>query len=159
MTPAIKQVFTRSLHKFCRWHITNKYTSHISYLYNLHPTLKAEFEAIINWPLMPTEFETAWHQLVDKYKLHDDHMILHMWADRKEWISAYFKEVFSARMTSTQQSESMNYILKKGFVKQDQNLHRFAEQVNNCIFSRRQVENAQTLASMVRYQFKFLLSL
>lgn len=159
MTPVIKQAFTRSLHKFCRWHITNKYTSHISYLYNLHPTLKAEFEAIINWPLMPTEFETAWHQLVDKYKLHDDHMILHMWADRKEWISAYFKEVFSARMTSTQRSESVNYILKKGFVKQDQNLHRFAEQVNNCIFSRRQVENAQTLASMVSYQFKFLLSL
>jgi hypothetical protein len=99
---------------------------------------------------MPTEFEAAWQQLLDKYQLHNDPMMLHMWDDRKEWISAYFKDVFCARMTSTQRSESMNYILKKGYVNPGKNLHRFAEQINNCIFTRRQLEHSQMVASMVR---------
>jgi hypothetical protein len=43
----------------------------------------------------------------------------------------------------------MNYVLKKGYISQEQNLHRFVEQVNNCVFTRRQLENQQTLASMV----------
>ena len=153
MIPAISAVFFNSLHKFCRWHVTNKYSLHLSMLYKIHPNFQAEFEGILNWPLMPTEFEAAWHQLVNKYNLHDDHMILHMWEDSREWMLAYFKEAFCARMTSTQRSESMNYILKKGYVKDDKNLHRFVEQVNNCIFTRRQIENAQNWSTMVCYIF------
>jgi hypothetical protein len=122
---------------------------HIENLNKRLPSFKDEFMGILNWPLIPTEFEAAWQQLLHKYKLYDDHMMLHMWEDRKEWISAYLKEAFCARMTSTQRSKSMNYILKKGYISQEQNLHRFIEQVNNCVFTRSQLENQQTLASMV----------
>jgi hypothetical protein len=122
----------------------------MSQLYKLYPTFKDEFQGILNWPLMPTEFESAWHNLVDKYNLHDEVMMMQLYEDRREWISAYFKDVFCARMTSTQRSESMNYILKKGFVNINKNLHRFAEQLNNCIFRRRQIEHQETVASMVR---------
>jgi hypothetical protein len=59
------------------------------------------------------------------------------------WISAYWKEVFYARMTSTQRSESMNHVLKKGFVKEEQDLHIFAQQVNNCIQTRHEAKNAK----------------
>jgi hypothetical protein len=72
-----------------------------------------------------------------------------MWEDRKDWISAYFKEAFSARMTSTQQSESMNAIPKRGYVNKQRNLHRFVEQVNNCIQNRQMKEHEQTMASLV----------
>jgi hypothetical protein len=100
---------------------------------------------------MPTEFESAWHQLVDKYNLHGEVMMMQLYEDTREWISAYFKDVFCARMTSTQRSESMNYILKKGFVNINKILHHFAEQLNNCIFRRRQMEHRETVESMVLF--------
>jgi hypothetical protein len=46
-------------------------------------------------------------------------------------------------MTSTQRSESMNHVLKKGFVKEEQDLHIFAQQVNNCIQTRHEAKNAK----------------
>ena len=149
MAAAIPFVFHKTLHKLCRWHMLKKYNIHLASLYKIYPTFKEEFTAILNFPLMPTEFEAAWQQLLDKYDLHGDTMMMQLWEDREEWISAYFKSVFCARMTSTQRSESMNVALKRGFVSERKNLHRFADEVNKFIFSRRQTEHAQTMASLV----------
>ena len=113
MAVAIPRVFVATLHKLCRWHILKKYREPLGILYKMYETFKVEFTAILNWPLMPTEFEAAWHELVAKYDLHNNNMMIQLWEGRREWISAYFKEVFCARMTSTQRSETMNYILKK----------------------------------------------
>ena len=73
-----------------------------------------------------------------------------LWEDRHEWISAYYKEVFCARMTSTQRSESMNRILKKNFVKEKDDLHLFAQQVDKCIYPRKAVEHAEIVANEVK---------
>nr|XP_020157669.1 uncharacterized protein LOC109742985 [Aegilops tauschii subsp. strangulata] len=78
---------------------------------------------------MPTEFEAAWKRLMDKYNLHDDATMVGMWNERERWISSYFKEIFCAKMTSTQRSESTNYVLKKNFVSERQNLHGFVSQM------------------------------
>jgi hypothetical protein len=126
-----------------------KFHLHLSSLYKKYLTFKAEFTAILNWPLMPTEFENAWRNLLDKYNLHDDPMMLQLWEIREEWISAYFKNVFCARMTSTQHSESMNASLKRGLLNEKLSLNRFAEQVTKLIFQRRQAENLKTYATQV----------
>ena len=98
---------------------------------------------------MPAEFEAAWHDLMDRYNLQNDTILLGLWEERTTWISTYWKEIFCARMTSTQRSESMNHILKKGFVKETQVLHILARQVNECIQKRHQLEVAETIASTV----------
>ena len=149
MAKAIPKIFPRSLHKLCRWHITRKYKVPLADLYKLFPELKEQLDAVLNHPLMPSEFEDAWHELVDKYGLQDVNVMINLWAERESWVSAYWKEVFCARMTSTQRSESMNHVLKKGFVKEQQDLHIFAQQINNCIQTRREAEIAETIASMV----------
>lgn len=151
MAQAIPRVFYLALHKLCRWHMLKKFREQLGTIYRLHPNFKGEFRAIINWPLMPTEFEAAWQALVEDYNLHDNAMMLSLWEDRRDWISAYFKGAFCARMTSTQRSESMNYIMKKGFLKKTLTLHRFVEQVNNCIQSRRMLEHEKTIANLVSY--------
>ena len=84
MAKTIPLVFVLALHKLCRWHITKKYKEPLKILYKLYPTFKDEFRAILNWPLMPTEFENAWKQLVAKYHLENNKMIIQMWEDRKD---------------------------------------------------------------------------
>ena len=110
-----------------------KHKNALKELYTLFPDLKDELAAVINHPLMPAEFEAAWHELVEKYGLQDVNVMLNLWDERKSWVSAYWKDVFCARMTSTQRSESMNNVLKRGFVKEHQDLHIFVQQVNNYI--------------------------
>jgi len=129
--------------------MVKKYKEQIGLLYKMYSSFKLDFNSILNWPLMPTEFEAAWGALVQKYQLQKNTMMIQLWEGRKEWISAYFKNVFCARMTSTQRSESVNQILKKSFVKPELNLHRFVQQVNKCIQSRRMKEHEATIADMV----------
>ena len=121
-------------------------------LYILFPDLKGELLEVLNHPLMPTEYEQAWHDLVDKYALHGNNTMINLWAERKSRVSAYWKEVFCARMTSTQRSESMNHVLKKGYVQEQQDLHIFVQQVNNCIQTLHQSTNAEIIGSTVRTQ-------
>ncbi|XP_073360272.1 protein FAR1-RELATED SEQUENCE 5-like [Aegilops tauschii subsp. strangulata] len=150
---AIPQSFPNTVHKLCRWHIMKKYREYLALLYKKYKTFKEEFTAILNWPLMPTEFEDAWAQLVHNYNLENDQM-MKLWSDRKMWISAYYKNIFCARMNSTQRSESMNHVLKKGFVKGTQNLHKFARRVNACIQTWMQKENEQTMTNMTNHVTK-----
>ncbi|XP_010230050.1 protein FAR1-RELATED SEQUENCE 5-like [Brachypodium distachyon] len=121
MAKAIPQIFPRSLHKLCRWHIMRKHKDSLGKLYKLFPNLKDQLAAVLNHPLMPTEFEAAWHELVKKYNLHD---------------------------VNVMRSESMNHVPKKGFVREQHDLHVFAQQVNNCIQTRHESEAAEATASM-----------
>ena len=84
-------------------------------MYKAYETFKDELTSVLNHPLMPSEFERAWRDLMEKYNLQSDEIMKALWTERKEWISAYYKEVFCARMMSTQRSESMNRILKRKF--------------------------------------------
>ena len=149
MDAAIKSTLIGTLHKLCRWHILKKYKDHLSLLYKAYEKFKDELTSVLNHPLMPSEFERAWRELMEKYNLQNDEIMKALWADRKEWISAYYKEVFCARMTSTQRSESMNRILKRNFVKERHDLHIFASQVDRCIQTRKGVEHAETIANEV----------
>ena len=126
-----------------------KYKDQLVKLYMQHEDFKDELHAVLNHPLMPVEFESAWQELVAKYSLHDHVAMRKMWDDRRKWISAYFKEVFCARMTTTGRSESMNRVLKRSFMRETATLHSFAKQMNTCLHSRRTLENEQTNASEV----------
>ncbi|CAM0905787.1 unnamed protein product [Alopecurus aequalis] len=148
MAKAIPAIFYKSLHKLCRWHITRKYKGPLKLLYKIFPEPKDELAEVLNHPLMPAEFETVWHDMVKKYNLQDVNVIMNLLNERTSWISAYWKEVFCARMTSTQRSESMNFVLKRGFVKEQHDLHIFVQQVNNYVQSRHEAANAENIASM-----------
>ena len=78
-----------------------KYKDHLALLYKVHEKLKDDLNAVLNHPLMPSEFERAWKDLIQKYNLQNDEVMNSLWDDKHEWISAYYKDIFCARMTST----------------------------------------------------------
>ena len=79
MAAAIPRVFILALHKLCRWHMIKKFREPLGLLYKLHPSFKVEFNAVLNWHLMPSEFEVAWKDLVEKYNLQDNNVRMQLW--------------------------------------------------------------------------------
>ena len=126
-----------------------KHKDHLALLYKAHEKLKDDLKVVLNHPLILLEFERASKDLIQRYNLQDDEVMNSLWEDRHEWILAYYKENFCARMTSTQRSESMNRILKKNLVKEKHDLHLFDQQVDKCIQTRKVVEHAETVANEV----------
>ncbi|XP_020183820.1 protein FAR-RED IMPAIRED RESPONSE 1-like [Aegilops tauschii subsp. strangulata] len=64
MKATLKTILPHTLHKLCQWHIMKKYKDHLALLYKAHEKLKDDLNAVLNHPLMPSEFERAWK--VDK---------------------------------------------------------------------------------------------
>ena len=60
-----------------------KYKDHLSLLYKAYETFKDELTSVLNHPLMPSEFERAWRELMGKYNLQNDEIMKALWTDRK----------------------------------------------------------------------------
>nr|TKW03053.1 hypothetical protein SEVIR_7G039500v2 [Setaria viridis] len=69
-------------------------------LYKIHDGLKVKLLTIINHPLTPTVFESAWNELVDEYGIREDDTIQRLWESRKLWVAVYLKPLYCGRMTS-----------------------------------------------------------
>lgn len=64
-----------------------------------------EFHKIIHDMMTIEEFEMAWKALISKYNLESNPFLTRAYESREMWAKPYFKDVFCARMTSTQRSE------------------------------------------------------
>ncbi|KAL6880616.1 hypothetical protein ACP4OV_012181 [Aristida adscensionis] len=127
MEKAIKEVFPKSQHRYCRFHVLRKYKDPIAILCDQKQGLHDEMTTVINFPLTPTEFEAAWGRMVEKHGLHDKVCMLNLYDDRRKWITAYYKGIFCATMQSTQRSESVNATVKSGYVDNSTAIHEFAK--------------------------------
>jgi hypothetical protein len=130
MAAAIKVVFKKTQHRLCRWHMLKKYKAELKKLYKIHDGLKIKLLTVINHPLTPTEFESAWNELVNEYGIREDDTIKGLWESRKLWVAAYLKPLYCGRMTSTQRSESVNKMIKgSGFTGHMTCMSKFARRM------------------------------
>jgi hypothetical protein len=128
MAAAIKSVFTKTIHRLCRWHMMKKYKEEVRKLYKVHERLKEKLHIVINHPLTPVD--AAWNALVDEYGIHENVAIDGLWKQRELWIPAYFKKYYCGRMTSTQRSESVNKMVKdSGFTTYMTSLNTFVRKL------------------------------
>jgi hypothetical protein len=70
---------------------------------------------VINHPLNLQQFEAEWAAICDEFSLHD-RVTQALYNDWRMWIAAYFKEVFCGTIQSTQRSESVNSMVKGGYL-------------------------------------------
>nr|ABA92691.2 transposon protein, putative, unclassified, expressed [Oryza sativa Japonica Group] len=143
MASAIREVLKNTIHRLCRWHVLKKYKKQLGVLYEMfkHRNFKEKLHFVINHPLTPSEFVAAWKDLVEEFELQGCEVMENLYNLRAEWIPAYFKQIYYARMTSTQRSESVNHMVKTGYLKELTALHRVAAEMNRCIQMRKQKED------------------
>ncbi|CAO2144062.1 unnamed protein product [Urochloa humidicola] len=144
---AVVEVFKTTYHKYCSWHVTNKYRNELNQLNTQHPGLSDTLTSVINHPLSPAEFEGAWEAMLDKYIVHGSRVLAKLFDERKMWIGSYFKYIFCGTVTSTQRSESANSAVKRGYCDNSTPIHEFAKSFLECLDHARENETAETYNS------------
>lgn len=142
-------MFESTYHRYCRWHVTNKYSTELNQLYAQHKGLSDTLTSVINHPLTPTEFEDAWNNMLDKYNVRESRILQKLFDDRKMWIASYFKEIFCGTMTSTQRSESVNNVVKHGYCDNSTAIHEFAKSFMELLEHTKENESGETYNSQV----------
>jgi hypothetical protein len=107
--------------------MVKKYKDQLNQMYDQHPKLKDKLISVIKHPLNPNQFEAAWAEMCDEFGLYDRVTMQALYNDRRMWIAAYFKEVFCGTIQSTQRSESVNSMVKGGYLDNSKSVHEFAK--------------------------------
>ncbi|KAE8768230.1 hypothetical protein D1007_60309 [Hordeum vulgare] len=116
MAASIAKVFPKASHRVCKWHILKKVRENCGNIYSIIETFKEDFHRVLTQMLIVDEFEGAWKELMSEYKLEDCVYLKQMWDIREKWAFPYFGHLFYAGMTTTQRSESVNFLLKREYV-------------------------------------------
>ncbi|CAO2834613.1 unnamed protein product [Amaranthus hypochondriacus] len=142
---AIKDVFPKTKHRWCIWHIMRNAKKHLNFNSNSDKIRKKMRQALHD-SLSIEEFEKRWEDIGEKYKLKEVNWFNEMFNLRHRWVPVYFKDDFWAGMSSTQRSESMNNFFKS-FVHLNTTLREFVQQYCLALGKRANDEELETFRS------------
>ena len=109
MANAIKVVFPESRHRLCLWHINKDARQHLAGLYSSQHFC-ARFNKCLNGCMTVMEFELTWREMIEKHNLQNHAWLNRLYQIREKWCLAFSVDFFSAKMKSTQWSESTNSV-------------------------------------------------
>ncbi|XP_026377901.1 protein FAR-RED IMPAIRED RESPONSE 1-like [Papaver somniferum] len=107
MKKAVKIVLPNSRHRWCLWHVMKKLPEKFK-SYKNYDRIKYSMKKVVYDTQYPSEFETKWKEMIDKYNLSNNEWLKDLYEDKERWVPCYLKGTFWAGMSSTQRSESMN---------------------------------------------------
>ncbi|KAG5566146.1 hypothetical protein RHGRI_001921 [Rhododendron griersonianum] len=109
MANAIEVVFTGARHRLCMWHISNNAKQHLAGLFT-NASFKALFDKCFYGCYDSIKFESDWADMVETFGLENHSWLKRLYDLREKWCPAFSVDFFSARMKSSQRSESTNSI-------------------------------------------------
>lgn len=140
MTIAIRENLKKTTHRWCKWHVLRRAGEALGHVHKAHKTFAGDFNKLVNHMLTIEEFENGWEHIISKYGLEDNPFMIRAYEVRDKWAKPYFKEVFCARMTSTQRSESANHVLKV-YVPCKSSINMFVKQYTKLIDDREKADD------------------
>ncbi|KAF6150372.1 hypothetical protein GIB67_034071, partial [Kingdonia uniflora] len=87
-------VFPNTKHRFCLWHITNKFPEKTGHAYREPSTFKEDIDSIMHNTYEAVEFETKWMDLMKKHKLNDNVWMQGIFNIRQRWIPLWNVNLF-----------------------------------------------------------------
>eukprot|EP00262_Sarcandra_glabra_P016654 TRINITY_DN5490_c0_g1_i1.p1 TRINITY_DN5490_c0_g1~~TRINITY_DN5490_c0_g1_i1.p1 ORF type:complete len:893 (-),score=156.19 TRINITY_DN5490_c0_g1_i1:335-3013(-) len=138
---AVAQVFPKTRHRFCKWHILREGQEKLAHVCRANPTFEGEFYNCINLVETVDEFESSWSSLLDKYNLKENDWLQSIYNLRRQWVPVYLRDTFFAEMPSTDGNEIMGSLFD-GYVNADTTLQIFIKQYEKALDSgyRKEVE-------------------
>ncbi|KAK1683306.1 hypothetical protein QYE76_044154 [Lolium multiflorum] len=139
MTIAIRENLLDTNHRWCKWHVLRKAQEALGHVHRVHNTFSDDFNKVVNHMLTPEEFEAGWGYLTRTYDLSDNPFMIRAYEVRDKWAKPYFNDIFCARMSSTQRSESANHVLKV-YVPCKSSINMFVKQYTKLIDDRERAD-------------------
>ncbi|RYR47519.1 hypothetical protein Ahy_A07g033450 [Arachis hypogaea] len=107
MTGAIRKVLPDTVHRWCIWHILKKSQFKFGG-YARYRELNNKMNHIMYNSPSADSFEVDWTEFIKEFDLGQNRWLTDLYANRRKWVSIFFKSEFCAGMRNTQRSESMN---------------------------------------------------
>ncbi|XP_042065583.1 protein FAR1-RELATED SEQUENCE 5-like [Salvia splendens] len=142
MKVAVDSVLVDTRHRWCMWHIMFKVVEKLPKNQLHNEDLKKDLNKCVWSELIdPEEFEETWHEIMEKYGLTNNEWFSTMFANRKFWVPAYFRDFpMSSLIKTTSVSESQNSFFKR-YTKSRCNLVEFLMHYNNALDAQRSNSN------------------
>ncbi|XP_035843906.1 uncharacterized protein LOC118490397 [Helianthus annuus] len=111
MKRAIKDVFSRSRHRLCMWHIWEKLKTKVGPVLSANTDFNTRMTHVVwNDTIIPEDFETEWHSIMSTFGLENHEWLKDMYDLRFDWIPAYYHgEDLAGLIRTTLRCESENY--------------------------------------------------
>ncbi|XP_077226243.1 protein FAR1-RELATED SEQUENCE 5-like [Tasmannia lanceolata] len=138
MRNAIRTIFPNTRHRFCSWHIQRHLVEHIAHMRDSDSEFNKDYN---RWYFKKNihKCEEEWGKFEQKYGIEENSWLCNMWQLRSHWMPAYFRDTFTAGMSSSSRSESINSFFD-GFVNHSTTLQEFVEQYDKALEDRRKKE-------------------
>ncbi|KAI5339859.1 hypothetical protein L3X38_019132 [Prunus dulcis] len=131
MKNAIEIIFPNTRHRWCLWHIMNKFPSKLN-RYKQYEAIMYALQSIVYGSLEKVEFEEGWDEIIEKYELQHNEWLAGLYNERQCWVPCFVKDSFWAGMSTTQRSENMNAFFDD-HVNSKTTLKQFVEQYENAL--------------------------
>ncbi|XP_077251984.1 protein FAR1-RELATED SEQUENCE 7-like [Tasmannia lanceolata] len=145
MRNAIQTVFPDTRHRFCSWHIHKHLVEHVPAMRETDSEFCKNYKKWF-YTRQIHDSELKWKELVEKYKINENGWLAKMWELRSHWVPAYFRDTFTAGMTSSGRSESINAFFD-GYVNMNTTLKEFVDQYDRALEFRRKAESQEDFRS------------
>ncbi|KAL4189761.1 hypothetical protein AMTRI_Chr08g208760 [Amborella trichopoda] len=140
MTLAIEQVFPEARHRYCRWHITDKFEQKMWQVERRYPSFHEDFFKCIDQSTTVLEFEERWARMIEGYDLRNHAWLRSLYEIRHKWVYVYLQETFFAGIWASERSESMSKDIKT-YLNSHTNLTTFVSQLQKFIDQKHDIEN------------------
>ena len=145
MAKAISEVLPHSHHRLCVWHMNQNACKHLAGVVPEYKKFNSDFQHCIYDIEEEEEFISAWNDMLDKHGLRENTWLQRLFEKREQWALVYGRNTFSAHMSTTQRSESMNNELKR-YISVKYDMLTFFEHFERLVSDKRCEE--------VKYDFK-----
>ena len=139
MAKAISVVLPRSQHRLCVWHMNQNACKHLAGVVEEYKKFNADFQHCIYDIEEEEDFINEWNRMLDRYGLRDNTWLQRLFEKREQWALVYGRNTFSAHMSTTQRSESMNNELKR-YISIKYDMLTFFEHFERLVADKRFVE-------------------
>ncbi|XP_022897649.1 protein FAR1-RELATED SEQUENCE 5-like [Olea europaea var. sylvestris] len=137
LTRAIVEVLPNTFHRYCIWHIQNKFSEKLNAIiyrdnYDLMKNIILNFETT-------EELETNWSNMLHSTKLIGNDWLHQIYELRARWVPTFVKHIFATGMSSNQRAESSHSFLKR-YISKKNSLMDFIIRFNRALRHQRHQE-------------------